>query len=170
MILKIIGSILIIFGCGVCGYIISQNERYEAKLLRQLIAVLDYMQRELQFRLTALPALCRQAALVSKGPIGDVFKYLSEELEKQDSSTVPQCMERALGRVSKSIPLPIEHLKQLGDDLGRFDLTGQLQGLQYLRAECHSKLKKQLNGQDNRLRNYQTLCLCAGAAIVILFI
>ena len=57
MILKVIGVILVIAGCGGVGFRIAANHRLEEKTLRQLIGILDYMECELQYRLTPLDLL-----------------------------------------------------------------------------------------------------------------
>jgi hypothetical protein len=54
--------------------------------------------------------------------------------------------------------------------MGRFDLEGQLNGLEAVRTRCRDWLDELISGREVRLRNYQTLGLCAGAALVILFI
>jgi stage III sporulation protein AB len=61
-------------------------------------------------------------------------------------------------------------LLQLGDSLGRFDLSGQLQGLGSVKKRAEFELEQLRRNQDVRLRSYQTLGLCAGAALVILFV
>jgi len=58
----------------------------------------------------------------------------------------------------------------LGTSLGRYDLPGQVKGLQNVREECTLELEKMKNNQEERLRSYQTLGLCAGTALVILLL
>ena len=60
--------------------------------------------------------------------------------------------------------------QQLGKSLGRFDLNGQLQGIEQVRAHCRRELSSLENGRDQRIRGYQTLGVCAGAALAILFV
>ena len=61
-------------------------------------------------------------------------------------------------------------MRRLGASLGRFDLDGQLKGLESVRSDCREELKQLGLHRDERLRSYQTLGLCAGAALTILFI
>jgi hypothetical protein len=61
-------------------------------------------------------------------------------------------------------------LRELGQSLGRFDLNGQLLGIAAVRNTCRSKLQQFEKNKEVRLRSYQTLGLCAGAALAILFI
>ena len=58
----------------------------------------------------------------------------------------------------------------MGSSLGRFDLDGQLLGLEAVRVYCQEQLSEMSKDRDVRLRSYQTLGLCAGAALAILFV
>ena len=58
----------------------------------------------------------------------------------------------------------------LGTSLGRFDLTGQLNGLEQVRSHCRRELEALAGNRDQRVRGYQTLGICAGAALAILFV
>lgn len=170
MSLKLIGAILIISGCGGFGFKLSASHVKQEKTLRKLIGILDYMECELQYRLTPLPDLCRQAALESEGIMRSIFLSLTHELEDQISPDVDRCMTAALSKIKNIPPITMDALVLLGRSLGRFDLEGQLKGLDAVRQECRRNLDELNNNRDVRLRSYQTLGLCAGAAIAILFI
>lgn len=58
----------------------------------------------------------------------------------------------------------------LGRTLGRFDLEGQLKGIDGISREAAAELDRLTKNQDARLRSYQTLGLCAGAALAILLL
>lgn len=166
---KWIGAILIIAGCGGFGFSIAAGCRREERLLRQLIQALQYMQWELQYKLTPLPELCRQTGKAASGVVRDIFLGLARELDWQASPDVSGCMSAALKR-NRELPRNIRRLFiQLGHCLGRFDLQGQLSGLEAVRSACEGELAALNKNRDVRLRSYQTLGLCAGAALAILF-
>lgn len=166
---KWIGAVLIIVGCGGFGFSIASSHKREEKILRQLLQALQYMESELQYRLTPLPELCRQVGKETSGILRDIFLNLARELDWQVSPDVCSCMSAAMKK-SRDIPTSLRRLLlQLGHTLGRFDLPGQLRGLQSVRANCEEELKKLGKDRDVRLRSYQTLGLCAGAALAILF-
>jgi len=54
--------------------------------------------------------------------------------------------------------------------LGRFDLPGQLEGIQAVRKRCEESLESIRKNRNERLRSYQTLGVCAGAALAIILI
>lgn len=170
MMLKVIGAFFVIVGCGSIGFRIAANNRQEEKTLRQLIGVLDYMECELQYRLTPLPALCRQAAKEFPGALGNVLLELVLEMEAQVSPDIESCMSVALEKARSLPPLTRDGMAVLGKSIGRFDVEGQLRGLESVRQDCRRNLEQLIDNRDTRLRSYQTLGLCAGAALAILFI
>lgn len=167
---KLLGAVFIIAGCGGFGSSLVITHKKSETVLRQLIAALDYMECELQYRLTPLPELCRQTAAESSGRIREVFISLSEELENQVSPEVKSCMNAALCQVRELPDRAKKELLELGQTLGRFDLPGQLKGLEAIRRNCRSELDELSKNREVRLRSYQTLGLCAGAALAILFL
>ena len=60
-------------------------------------------------------------------------------------------------------------MKQLAQCLGRYDLEGQLQGLETVRQQCRTDLRELESERKEQMRNYQTLAVCAGASLAILF-
>ena len=167
---KWIGAMLVIAGCGGVGFTMAAAYKREEWMLRCLISALDYMTCELQFRLTPLPALCRQAGRECRGTVGKVLINLAEELEKQISPDADSCMYAALSKTDGLPKETREALRLLGTSLGRFDLQGQLRGLEQVRSHCRRTLEALSRNRDQRIRSYQTLGVCAGAALAILFV
>lgn len=167
---KWIGAIFIIVGCGGCGFSAAAASRRETRMLQGLLRAVRLMECELQYKLSPLPDLCRQAGQDTFGTVREVFVNLARELDWQTESDVRSCMAEAIEK-SRTMPRRIRSLfLQLGASLGRFDLSGQLKELERLRASCEMELQTLTNHQETRLRSYQTLGLCAGTALAILFL
>ncbi len=168
--MKWIGALCIMIGSGLFGFSMAAAHRREEHVLRQLIGALDYMQCELHYRMTPLPELCRQAGEQNRNVVGQVLLMLAREMECQISPDVECCMEHALA-TNEILP---ERAKRgfeiLGTNLGRFDLDGQIQGLEAVRSFCRRELENLEKNRDARLRSYQTLGLCAGSALAILLV
>lgn len=166
---KWIGTAIIIAGCGCFGLKMALSHRRQTRELRQLVSALDLLSLELRYRLTPLPDLCLLAAKHVPGSIGQLFADLHRELQQQICPDADCCMNAA---VSKSCLGPVTKplLRNLGRTLGRFDLEGQLKGIDSVREETALALDKLTEGQAARLRSYQTLGLCAGAALAILLL
>ena len=168
--MKWIGAALVIIGCGGFGFLMAANHRSAENALRQLTSALDFMECELRYRMTPLPQLCRDAASERTGIIRKVLTLLAMELDAQITPEVSTCMGAALAGVN-GMPVSVEKVFcELGKSLGRFDLDGQLKGLEHARRQCRMELDALAVNRDVRLRSYQTLGLCAGAALAILFL
>ena len=165
---KWIGAILILGSCSGCGFAIAAGKRREERLLRQLMGILQFLEAELQYRLTPLPELCRMAAGECKGTLQTVFLNLYRELTWQKLPDAGSCMYAALRRTGE-LPAGVRRpLVQLGHTLGRFDLPGQIQGIRAVRERCEESLEALRKNRDERLHSYQTLGVCTGAALAIL--
>ena len=99
-----------------------------------------------------------------------VFMNTYRELKLQKLPDAGSCMSAAL-RKSGDLPVKIRRLlAQLGYTLGRFDLDGQLQGIRSVSQRCEELLASIRNNRDERIRSYQTIGVCAGAALAIILI
>lgn len=167
--MRILGAFLVFAGCSGFGFSMAAAVRTEEAALRQLLRALEFMYAELSYRMPPLGALCRSTGAIVKGPVQKVFLALAEEVERREAPDGKACMEAVLEkrRVSPGVR---EQLLLLGETLGRFDLPGQLRGLDQVRGEVQRLLTQMEQGRENRLRSYQTLGLCAGAAIAILLL
>lgn len=170
MTIKLIGAFFIFAGCGGFGFAMAASHRREEKYLRQYLTVLEFMDCDLSCRLTPLPQLCRNASSAVTGPVGEFLNYLAEELDAQIAPDVPSCVRAALSSTPELPETLNAELTELGNTLGRFDLPGQLRGLRAAAVRAKLALDGLSENRTNRLRSYQTLGLCAGAALAILFL
>ena len=168
MYLKLMGAILIFAACGGYGIKMAMNHRREVASLHQLASVTDKMICELEYRLTPLPELCLFASQQTKGALSRYFAEFARIMDEQVSPDIGQCTLVALGRVSGIPAQTASRLQALGQTLGRFDLPGQINALQQCRESCLGELEVLEYQQPQRLRSYQTLGFCAGAALAIL--
>ncbi len=170
MTIKIIGAVLITIGCGGFGVLVASAYRNQTNMLRQFIMALDLMECELQYRQPHLSELCYTASYNSTGIVRKVFQSFVSELEKQISPNAEKCMAAVLQSTDNIQKHMHDVFLLLGQSLGRFDLDGQLKGIRMVRSETKRILDMYTDNQDARIRCYQTLSICAGAAIAILFI
>ncbi len=167
---KWIGAILIIGSCTGFGVSLAVHQKREELLLRQLSRILDEMLWELPFQLTPLPDLIRHAVAKNTGLIGNLFRGMADQLDRQVLPDALSCMEAELHDAVLAFPRLRKMLLLLGSSLGRFDLAGQLKGLSAVKEQCALELQELRTDRELRLRSYRVLGLCAGAALVILLI
>lgn len=168
--MKLVGASLILLACGGTGFSMVTGYRRRENSLHQLIRALEYMECELEYRMTPLPVLCSNVAQMCTGRIQDILTGLSMELESQITPNATSCMYAVVSRTDDLPGVLQRCLLDLGDSLGRFDLSGQLQGLSSIRKKAEFELDKLRQNHDIRVRSYQTLGLCAGAALAVLLL
>lgn len=167
---RYIGAILVFVSCGAAGFLKASGYRRQVRELEQLGHCLDLMLCELEYQLTPLPQICRNAANSASGCLGKIFANLSQELENQIAPDAASCMQAALAAV-KDVPPQVEAvLNLLGNSLGKFDADGQISEISAVKRHCQELLSQMQENQTIRLRTYQTLGLCAGAALAIVFL
>ena len=169
MSIRYVGAILVILACGGCGFSMAAAFRREEQLLRQLSDILQFLYCELQFRLTPLPELCAEVSGKGRGTMYAFFGCLGELLRQNRYPLVKDCVYAAMEQKELS-PEIRGLLVALGQTLGQFDLSGQLSGLEAVRHRCGQALESLCRGREDRIRSYQTLGLCAGSALAILFV
>lgn len=167
---KIIGAILILAACGGMGFAVAAGYRQKERMLQQLITASQYMVSELQFRQAALPQLMKLSAQQTTGALAYIFSSMEMELDLQREPDASCCMRKILSGMQNLPEMVADKLLLLANSLGRFDLSGQISGLEAVAQLCRRELDGLLLNRDARLRSYATLGLCAGAALVILFI
>lgn len=167
---KLFGAALIIFACGGMGISMASVHRQKEQMLQQLVTLVKYMACELQYRQPPLHQLIRSAAAHTSGTISRIFNTLCDELERQVAPDAGGCMDTVLKKIPAVPNVVTEKLNMLGSSLGRFDLSGQLSGLEAVAQLCQRDLDGLTQNRETRLRAYVTLGLCAGSAIVILFL
>ena len=167
--LRMFGAVLLMAGAGGFGFSLVAHERKLERMIRQLRKVLSEMEWELKFRMTPLPELCRCCSGAAQGELKRLFLMLGDRLALAEDADVEGCMNALVAQ--SDLPGRIKRiLRTLARTLGRFDLEGQLAGLMEVKELCSRELEELENSGRERLRCYQTLALCAGAGMVILFI
>lgn len=167
--MKWIGAAMILCGCTAAGCCMALGHKYAEFCLNQLLRALEYMIRELQYRSPVLPELLIRGGEAARGAISEVLRRAGEILMEHRAATPSESMILA----AETVSIPREAgalLELLSAGLGAFDLQGQLQGICEVRDECKNTLAILREGREQRLRSYQTLGLCAGAALAIILL
>ena len=170
MTVRILGAILILLGCGSVGFLLAATCKQETTALKNFIESMHIMESELRYRKTPLPYLCHYIAASQSGIVKTYFLYLENELQQQKQPDASTCAALALNKIPQMPNALKEMILQFARSLGEFDIEGQLLGIQAVRTDAAMRLKHMSKDQEQRMKNYRTFGVCAGAAIIILFI
>lgn len=167
---KWIGSVLIIGSSILFGANQTIRQSTEIRLLSAFSRIINDMIRELTYHLTPLPELISISTKLSPPVIRNVFSLLIEHLNQQILPDAESCMNAAL----REFDIPYDHLQKVlllfASSIGRFDLDGQIKGLELTNEQCNQEIQSMKSNQTERARSTRVLCLCAAVALVILLI
>ena len=169
--IRLIGAVLLAGGSSALGFGAVRHLEGRVRDLRELVAGLEVMERELGWRMASLPELLERAALGCGERAARFFHLCAQGASHLNGRTLRQVWlqaEEASGLVLEPVDRLL--LEQLGAVLGRYDAVSQRQAL----TAAVGRLEEQrLQAQRERQRLgrvYGTLGVAAGALLVILLI
>lgn len=167
--LKWIGAVLVLAGCGGWGFCAAWQMHRQETELRQLSAALEFMSCELACRQTPLPVLLEASGQVAHGIVGNALTESAQMMQQQRYPDAGSCIDAAL-KLHPTLPKTDRVLRLLGSSLGRFDLPGQQAALTSVHTECRRILQQHCADLSQRVRSYRILGFCAGGALAILLL
>ena len=168
--MKWIGALLVFVSCAALGFIKAFCYRTEERYLSDWIRILDHIHCELEYRLSPLPQICQSASEMTFGCLKVLLQRLSSSLNAQVSADAGQCLRMAIAQADE-IPISLQkQLMVLSESIGCYDLDGQLLQIAAARKECADALQQIRTQGKERIRNCQTLGICAGAGLAILLL
>ncbi len=169
--IRMMGAALLLGGSAALGFAAVRRLERRTRDLRELIAGLEVMERELEWRLTPLPELLRRAAEQAGDGVSAFFLMCAQGAERLNGRTFSEVWRQELTSAQLSVNEADRGLlEQLGGVLGRYDGDSQRQAL----AAAVERLEEQRTeamGRRARLgKVYGVLSVTAGIFLVILLI
>lgn len=168
--LRIFGACGIVAACSGFGFQAGADYRRRMKYLQDFLDALDEMMRQLNQSLLPLPELVQKASSLGSGGLYDTMGSFSQALAQQLSSDTASCMYLALERGGIEDASARRLMMQLGRSLGRFDLPGQLKGLETLHGQAQRALEHMQQEKTGLVRSYRTLGVFGGMALAVLLL
>lgn len=167
---RIIGALTTVGACTAFGFGVAFDYRRRVRELGNFLLCLKEMELALSEKPLPLPELASRAGNLGKGSVYEVMRTLSDCLQKNEYADAAGCMRSALEQNPLDDRCLHRYLTELGRNLGRFDLEGQLQGLRSLSVSAGRKLTQLENEQAATIRVYRTLGIFGGMALAVLLI
>lgn len=169
--LKLTGAICVLLGAAWWGLGAVGQLRERTRTLERLRSALSYLEEELSFRLTPLPALLERLSQWEEGRVSRFFQETLEGLRADPEGGVRQSWRRAMVR-QLSILREEERqiLLDVGETLGRYDAQAQRQIIRQA-AERLEEERRRSSQEERRLgRVYAALSLAGGAAVILVLV
>lgn len=169
--LRLMGAALLTAGTAALG--LGAVGRLDGRVrdLRELLAGVELLQRELGWRLAALPEGLELAAGTAEGRTARFFRLCAEGARHLNGRTFQQVWQEGLDECRFRLDAgDRELLEQLGSVLGRYDGDSQRQALEGAAARLERRQVQAAEERRRLGRVYGVLGMTAGLFLVILLI
>lgn len=166
--MKIIGIVFIVISSISMGLRIGSALKKKCTHLQELLNALELFKNELLFSHKPLPKVCADLAESFQEGVGRMFANISLLMEENRWMSFKTAMERALGTYPDE--LPSEILLEFAGNMGKYDLDAQVRGIELASSRIRQILDVMENERGTKSKTYKTLSICAGIAIIILFV
>jgi len=169
--LKVIGSLLIIFSSVFLGFYLAANYIQRTKQLRQLSFLLAILKTEITYGLRSLTDIFEILAKKEKGIIYDLFLNCGLSLRKNKGISTYECLRQVLDEIWPKTSLKDAEkqiLQNLFKVLGTSDVTNQIYHLDLAIASLQDEFEKAYLEQKQYEKMYRTLGFLGGLLLVIL--
>lgn len=173
MLLKLIGSMLVIGASSFIGYVLSRECSRRPVQLRSLQGMLQMLENEISFLSNLLTDALERIYKSSNNEVSCIFKAALDNLSHDDGFNASEAWEKAVRENIKQTALNKEDeqiLVSFGKMLGSSDLDGQLKNIKLTVNQL--KLQEQ-KAEEYKRKNeamYKTLGVLGGIAVVIILI
>lgn len=169
--LRLAGAVLLAAGPALIGFHAASRLARRPRLLRELNAALEQMEREISFRLTPLPELFSRMATEYSGPVAALFACCARNMDDLGQRSLSQIWRQALDEASLDLEGRGQRaMEELGDVLGRYDGDNLRGALRQTCGELSAAAEEAEREREGKGRMDQVLGLTAGAFLVILLI
>lgn len=168
--IRIIGALMIIVGCGVAGLIVARTIAQRPKYLQNMSFALQLLETEIEYGRTSLAEAGQQIAAQTNPPVKGFFNIFSQNLHDTQGMSAAEAWEQALDVLLQAgmTKNDVEMIGQLGGILGRSDVQDQLKHINLLQKRLNSASDQ---AEFDRVRNerlWNYLGFCVGALVVLL--
>lgn len=173
IIMKIIGSLLVIGSSTAMGFYISINLKDRIKDMKELKKNIVILRGDIRYGNTPLPEAINSIACRQEGNFAKFFKYISDELVKLDGVRFYDIWKAAVKEKLKDTSINSkdkEYLSKLGENLGYLDKDMQINIIDLYIEQLESEITEALKVIKEKAHLYNTLGVMAGIFVTIVML
>lgn len=173
MILKILGSCLVIFGTTLWGYRYSEGLEKHVQQLKELELLVLNLQSEVMYLYSPLPRAFENIAIKTKNEIGEIFQSIANVLKLNRVDTVYEAFNEVIEENRNELYLCQEDydiLLSLSKNLGDLDRDSQNNIFELSNNTLKKHIKDAEEKSEKNKKLYKYLGFSFGAIIVIMMI
>ena len=167
---RLLGAVLLAFGCGWVGFQASLALSRREAALRDTARGLALLEQELELDSPPLPQLMDRLVPRCRGPARELFQGCRGALGRLEEESFSSAWRRLVGELEGLGPEGRSCLLPLGDTLGRCGSEEQRQAVSLVGRRLAEAAARAEEDRRRMGRVYQTLGLSGGAFLVILLL
>mgnify|MGYP001054977564 CR=1 FL=1 len=173
MLLKIIGSVLIIAGSSIIGFTLSSTYSKRPVQLKTLQSLIQMLENEIRFMSSIITDAFERIGRSSDNPVALIFTTTLKYLDNEEFTSIAQAWESSVNENIGKTALTREDaeiLVSFGNMLGNSDIQGQIKNITHTLQQLNLQQQKAEEAKKKYDTMYKTLGILGGAVAVILLI
>jgi len=173
MLLKIIGSIMVLGGASSIGYSLSGSYSSRPGQLKILQNLIQMLENEIRYMSSIITDAFEKIGRASDNPVSSIFNTTLEYLENGKDMNLAQAWERSINKNIGKTALNKEDVQILisfGKMLGNSDIQGQIKNITFTLQQLNLQQQKAEESRKKYDAMYKALGVLGGAVAVILLI
>ncbi len=153
VVMKLLGSLILLFSCGGMGFLIARNYRARPRELRALKSAFQILETEIAYSLTSLPQALEKVARSGDLKIYSIFENTRELLISGEGYTPAEAWEEGLRKYFSYLALTDtdrEILSFFGKCLGASDRNDQIK---HIRLVVEELSRQGINAEQEEQKN-----------------
>lgn len=170
--MKIMGSVLVLGGCGCCGWYLAYLARKRIEILQELQQAMLIIAGEIAYAAEDMEQILWQTGNRMEY-FSTFFMEISRGLHQREGQSLYQIWSQKMEKENFWKWLKEEDLlflEELGRNLGNLDRQTQLHTLQVMDSRLEERIKRARDEYGNRARVYRVVGIAAGTFVVVLLL
>ncbi|HHU60423.1 MAG: stage III sporulation protein AB [Bacillota bacterium] len=168
--MRLIGTALIVFSCGMMGLIVAGSYGKRVYNLRQLISFIQILESEIHFARTTLPDIISIQKNEYSGVIAEFLRILDDALQNEEGEEFSKVWAHGIINLGEEgFPSQVlGDMQELGRVLGINDVSEQTKHIKKTLIRLEQALQEAKSEQEKHTRLWQYMGFSAGLLIVLL--
>ncbi len=169
--LRLAGAVLLMGGASAIGFLAAAQLRARVRCLSAFSRALEYIERELRFRLTPIPDIFNGLKGIENPHAAGFFAACSKNMRRLGEKPLNLLWREALEKTS--LPLQEDELcllAELGDIVGRYDAEGQREAFALARERLGRCILHAEEDRDKMEKVYGAMGISAGAFMLLVLL
>lgn len=171
MMLKISGIVFIMAATTFMGIRKADDLQEEYRQMRYLQKIMSMVESEIRYAHSHLGEIFSHISSYAKEPYKGWLMSMQREMNSGNGEVFCEIWSQSIEEYLKDSGLPeseLTRLKQLGNQLGVFDLKHQLNLLELFQQQLSSSMEEMQEGMKTKVRLYHCLGVMSGMLVSIL--